>query len=619
MLIAVAVHLGMLWQFPFGGGANKEAVVAEVGGEKITENMVYRRMRQTFGNTQLPPSTMAVYVPMLIQRMVEDLAVAYQAERMGLRVSEAEVRRQIRSDPNFAKLSPDQEANAIQQMGYTVEEFKRAYRQNAVANMLNTMAAMTVVVTPQEVERMFRDANEKIKLRYIDFPLDKFKSGVTVTPAELQVAYSRMKSSYSIPESRNAQVILIDRDQVAATIPISEGQLRDYYEAHKDDFRVKDRVKLRHILFYTAGKAPDEVNKIRAKAQDVLKQAQAGADFATLARKNSQDRATAGKGGDLGWLQREQLPPSFADVAFKLKPGETGDLVTTQFGFHIIWVEEKEPAGFQPFEKVKDQIAPRIGGQLAIDKMQTVAEQARAGLMRTPQNGEQIASKLGVQLVKVDDLLPEGIIAGVGVNKELSTGIASLNKGQVSEAIQVRPTRLAIAVVTQVNPPRVLPFSEVERQVREALIAQKSNEAVQQEAKQATDMLASNGGDIEAVAKSFGLEVRTSEPFNRNGSVAATMAASFFGDIFSKPIGATVGPVNAGGLTVVVKLVGRIEPDMRDLERQRDSLAKNLKDKKLSERRALFTDSIVNQLSKEGNIKFHKDVVDRLISRYREN
>jgi len=379
---------------------------------------------------------------------------------------------------------------------------------------------------------------------------------------------------------------------------------------------------VRRILFDTVGKTPDEVAKIKAKAQDVLKQARAaGADFAELAKKNSQDQATVDKGGDLGWMQREQLSAlgPFADVAFKLKPGEISDLVTTQFGFDIIKVEEKEPSGLQPFEKVKDQIAPKLSGQLVVDKVQTLAAQARADLMKTPLNGEQIAGKLGLQFVKADGVLPDGVIAGVGQSKELSTGIASLAKGQVSEEIQVNPTRLAIAVVTQVNPPKVRPFAEVEAQVRESLIGQKASEAVQQKAKQAADMLASNGGDIAAVAKSFGLEVKTSEPFNRNGSVAATMAASFFGDIFSKPVGATVGPINAGGQTVVAKLVEKTAPDMKELEAQRDNIVRNLKDKKLEERRMLFQDSIVYQFSKEGKIKYHKDVVDRMMSQYQKS
>ncbi len=624
-VILAIVSLGMLlYLVPSGpsmGGPNTESVVAEVGGTKITEEMVYRHIRETFGNQQLPPSTLAVYVPMVIQQMIADQAVSYEAERMGFRVSEAEVARQIRTNPSLANVPPDQEAMMLQQMGYTPEEFVANFRKNAIEVYLQNIAAASVIVTPQEAEKAFRDANEKIKLQYILFPADKLKSGVTITPAEMQSGYQRMKATYTIPESRNAQIILIDQDRVAATIQTPEAQIRAYYDTHKEEFRVKDRVQVRRILFDTVGKQPDEVKKIRAKAEDILKQARSGADFAELAKKNSQDQASAEKGGDLGWMQRDQLSAlgPFADAAFKLKPGEISDIVTTQFGFDIIKLEDKEPAGLARYEKIKDLIALKLSGQQVTDKMQTLATQARADLMKAPQNGEQIAAKLGLQFVRADDILPGAAIPGVGVNKDLSAAIASSAKNQVSDPIQLSQTRLALATVTQLNPPKQRPLAEVEPQVRDALIAQKTNEVVQQKAKEAADKLGANGGDIEAVAKSLGLEVKTSDPFNRNGSVAASIGATFFGDVFTKPVGAIAGPISAGGQTVVAKLIEKTEADMKDFAVQRDNIIANLKAKKLEEQRILFQDSIMTKLLQEGKIKFHKDVVDRITSRYQQS
>src|SRR5258708_5812840 len=383
-VILAIVSLGMLlYLVPSGpsmGGPNPDQVVPEVGATKITEEMVSRHIRETFGNQQLPPSTLAVYVPMVIQQMIADQAVSYEAERMGFRVSEAEVARQIRTNPSLANVPPDQEAGMLQQMGDTPEEFVANFRKNAIEVYLQNMAAASVIVTPHEAVKAFRDANEKIKLQYILFPADKLKSGVTITPAEMQSGYQRMKATYTIPESRNAQIILIDQDRVAATIQTPEAQIRAYYDTHKEEFRVKDRVQVRRILFDTVGKQPDEVKKIRAKAEDILKQARSGADFAELAKKNSQDQASAEKGGDLGWMQRDQLSAlgPFADAAFKLKPGEISDSVNTQFGFDIIKLEDKEPAGLARYEKVKDLIALKISSQQVTDKIQTLATQARA-------------------------------------------------------------------------------------------------------------------------------------------------------------------------------------------------------------------------------------------------
>jgi len=625
-VILAIVSLGMLVYLipsnPMGNtGSPSQEVVAEIAGQKITADMVYRRIRETFGNTQVPPATLAVYVPILVERMIEDRAVAYEAERMGFRITDAEVARQIRSSPQFANIPPDQEEAVLQQMGYTVDEFVADYRRNAIEQILNETATTTVIVTPQEIDQAYRDANEKIKLQYIDFPADKFKSQVTVTPADVQSAYDHSKQMYQVPESRDVQVIVIDQDKLAAAIKTPEADERAYYNSHLDEFRVKDRVHVRRILFDTVGKSPDEVKKVRAKAEDVLKKAKSGADFAALAKDNSQDQASADKGGDLGWMQRDQLSElgPFADAAFKLKPGEISDIVTTQFGFDIIKLEEKEAAGLQPFDQVKDQIAAKISGQQVIDKMQAAATDARAQLIKSPANGEQIAAKLGLQFVKADAVAPDAAVPGVGVSKDLSVAIASQTKGQVSDPIQVSPTRLAIVTVTQVNPAKTKPFNEVEAQVRENLIAQKSNELAQKKAKEAADALIANKGDIDAVAKSMGLEVKTSDPFNRSGSVAATMGASFFSDAFNKPVGATLGPINAGGQTVVAKVIEKSEPDMQGIAAQRDNIITNLKQKKMEERRALFYDSVYRKLQDEKKIKIYKDVLDRITTRYQQS
>lgn len=623
MLTAIlgVVSLGMLLYLipgqnvPTVGG--EEQVVAEVGGTPITAREVYRRIQATFRNQTLPPDVIEVYVPQLIEAMVADRAVAYQAQRMGFRVSDEELARQIRSTPQLATLTPEQYQAAVEQMGYSVPEFENDMRKNAAENILKDMAAEGVVVAPQEAENAYRQANEKIKLAYMVFTPDKFKSDVNPTPAELQTYYEGKKAGFTVPETRNVQVVLIDQDKIAATIQTPETQLRAFYDSHKDQYRTPERVRVRHILLQTVGKSPDEVKKIKAKAEDLLKQIKAGADFADLAKKNSEDPGTKDKGGEYGWMARGQTVKNFENAAFSMKPGQTSDIVTTEYGFHIIQVEEKEPAGLQPFEKVRDQIATELNKQQVNDKMQNLADQARAQIAKSPQNAEQIANSLGLQFVKADDVRPNAPIAGVGANKDLSDAIVSLGKNQVTQVLQVTPARLAVAVVTAVNPPRVPPLSEVEAAVRATYVNEKSTQLVQQKAKDAASTLAKNGGDIQAVAKSLGLEVKTSDAFTRNGSVDASMGASYFADAFTKPVGAVVGPINASGQTVIAKVVDKTEPDMKDFAAQKDSIISSLKQKKLEERGLLFQDSILRKLEQEGKVKYHKDVVNQIMQRYR--
>jgi len=262
--ILAIVSIGMLLYLIPGQNVPamaEEQVVAEVGGTKITAREVYRRIQGTFKNNPMPPDVVEVYVPQLIENMIGDQAVAYEAQRMGFKISDAELGKQIRSIPQFTNLPAEQYQAALEQMGYSVPEFENDFRKNAVENMLKDIAAEGVIVPPQEAENAYRQMNEKIKLDYIVFAADKFKSDVNVTPSELQAYYSMKKAGFTIPESRNVQVILIDQDKVAAAIQTPEPQLRAYYDSHKDDFRTPDRVRVRHILLQTVGKSPDDMRR----------------------------------------------------------------------------------------------------------------------------------------------------------------------------------------------------------------------------------------------------------------------------------------------------------------------------------------------------------------------
>ena len=159
-----------------------------------------------------------------------------------------------------------------------------------------------------------------------------------------------------MPETRDLQIIVADQAKVADTIQVTDAQVQAYYNAHRDEYRTPERVHARHILLSTANKPKDEVPKIQAQAEALLKQIKSGGDFAELAKKNSQDPGSAQKGGDLGWVSRGQMVKNFEDAVFTLKPNEISNVVTTEYGFHIIQVLEKQPAHLQTLDEVKPAI-----------------------------------------------------------------------------------------------------------------------------------------------------------------------------------------------------------------------------------------------------------------------
>ena len=140
--------------------------------------------------------------------------------------------------------------------------------------------------------------------------------------------------------------------QVANTTEATDAEVKDFYDKNPDRFKRAESVRASHILLMVDPKA-DEATKqqTRTKIDGILKRAKGGEDFAALAKENSQD-GSAAQGGDLGYFPKEKMVPAFADVAFALKTGEISDVVTTQFGVHIIKVTDRKPAGTVPLEEV---------------------------------------------------------------------------------------------------------------------------------------------------------------------------------------------------------------------------------------------------------------------------
>src|SRR5581483_1047159 len=174
-------------------------------------------------------------------------------------------------------------------------------------------------------------------------------------------------------------------------------QLHQEYQDNIDSYRTPERVKVRHILIKTQGKPKDEAPKLKAKAEDILKQLQHGANFAELAKKDSDDTGSAEKGGELGWIVRGQTVPNFEKTAFSLKPGELSGLVETEYGYHIIQVEDKQQAHTQTFDEVKPQLLMEAKKQVASDSMHKAIDSARTEIARSPSQAEAVAKKYNLK------------------------------------------------------------------------------------------------------------------------------------------------------------------------------------------------------------------------------
>ena len=601
--------------------ANQEQVVAEVDNEQITTRQVQALVQNVLRSKRVPQEMIQHYVPQMIDQMITERAIAFQAKRMGFRVTDEDVANAIRSMlPQMlgpGDFNPTLYAQYLQQQGLTVNEFEKNIRTNLLLLKLQNLALEGTIVTPQEVEQEYHRKNDKVKVDYVAWTPKDLRSQVNVTPDEIQTFYKQNQSEFRTPERRSFHLLVADEAKIGASIEASEADLRTAYSQNLDRFRTPEQVKVRHILIKTSDKPKEEVAKLEAKANDLLKQLRGGADFAALAKQHSEDPGSKDKGGVYEGVVRGQMVPAFEQAAFGRKPKEIGDLVKTEYGLHILEVLEKQPAKVRPFEEVKAELATERKREAVFTKMQQSIEQARAELAKAPQSAAQIAAKYGLAYADVQNAGKGDPVQEVGVNPELEANLASLRPGEVSPVLQVSPSKLAVAAVTNVQPAKPATLAEVEGQIRELVTNRKLGQLTEQKVRETMDRIKSmQGSDLNAIAKAIGGEVRSTQLFSSEGAADGIGPASYLREAFEKPAGSVLAPFNLGNQIFVAKVTEKQVADASALAATRDQVLLTLKQKKAQERKELFEDGLLTTLIKEGKVKKNQDTIKRLVTQY---
>jgi len=603
------------------GGDN---VLAEVGNSTITVDDARAAAERLVTGGQLPKDAVEVYLPQLVDQLVQDRAATYAFEKLGLTVTDEEVLTGMMSVfPQFFKdgklAAPDQLEAALQsQQGLTLAGGVEMMRQQLLLRKVQNMAMASVVVTQAEVDQAVIKKHQTAKIEYIAFPPAKFRDQVKTTPELLQQNFQREQGIYTVPEKRSFQVLVADQAKMAESMTVTDAQLRAAYASSMDSFRTPERVKVRHILLMTQGKSDAEKKAALTKAQDLLKQVKSGADFAELAKKNSQDPGSAQNGGDLGFIVKGQTVPPFEKFAFSAKPNEISDLVTTEYGYHIIQVEEKQSARVKPFEEVKDSITEQLKKQGVNEKMQSTVDQARAALLKAPASAADVAKQFGLDVITVKDAKAGEPIPSLGPAPEITAALASMKPNDVSDSLLISGNKIAIVVLNQKIPPAAAQFSDVEAQVRDRYVTNASISLSNQAALKANDQIRA-GADLETVAKSMKLDLVKSADFTASDSIEGLGNASVLPEAFTKPVGSTNGPQNVEGRNIIFKILDRSTPDPKNYSNERDSAVQELKQGKARVMYGLFQDSLLEQVRQDGKLKIHQAAIQQLAATYHQS
>jgi peptidyl-prolyl cis-trans isomerase D len=603
-----------------GGSADDTAVVAQIGKDQITTQEVSKAIQNMTRNRQLPPELLSIYVPQIVQQLINERMMAYEADRLGLKVTPDETDSAI-IDTLPPELIKDGKVDGatltavLEQQGMTLGQLKSSTARQLLVARLEQIVSAGVVVSEREIEDEYHRKNDKVQLEYAVLNSARYQAEAEPTEAEIKAYYDSHKSDFKIPEKRSYAIVVLDPDRLGAQSLPTDAQLMTEYNSRRNDFQVPERVKVRHILLKVDATNPDAT--VKPKAEALLKQIQAGGDFAKLAKDNSQDPGSGAQGGELGYIVKGQTVPEFEKAAFSLGVGQTSGLVKTTYGYHILQVEAHEQAHIQPFEEVKGQLMAEFIKRQGAERMQSVSDKLLADLHKDPAHIDQIAQSLGLSALHADNIQPGDPIPGLGVSRDFDQGVSGLHKGEITSGpVSLQNGKAAIAEVTDIQPAHPATFDEAKAEAHSKAAKEKLDKLLAAKAAELAAAAKANGGDLAKAAKEMKIDVKNSGDVDRQGAIEGVGTASTVPDAFTKPVGSILGPQSVTGGQLVAKVVSRTPANVNDLPAQMTTIRNELKQQKQRDRAQLFQEGLKSKLTADGKLKIHQDAINRIVQSY---
>ncbi len=586
-------------------GPSKDITMPEV--QRIAQRMAEQQ--------HLPDFALPFLVPRAGQALIQREVLLQEADRLGLKVTDNDLRHDLENGPFAPYLFPkgqfvgeDKYADFVQNaFGMSREDFERQIKNEIEISRLEAMVTGGVLVSDKEVADSFRQQGTKVKFDYAVLNADELRKQINPTDAELQTFFKQNAARYknAIPEMRKIQYIAFTPEQVPGGVPqLSDAEIQQYYGGHQKEYQVPDQARVRHILIAVPRGADAKTDAAaKQKAEDLLKQLRSGANFAELAKKNSDDPGSKVQGGELGLIQHGVTVPEFDKAAFALNPGQISDVIKTQFGYHILQTEEKQTAHTKPLSEVKTQIAATLTRQKEAQAEQNFAqalanESKKNGLAKT-------AEAHHLQLVTTDYLVQGSTIGGLADGTKLLSQAFSSKQG-AAPAVSPTGEGFAVFLVMDVHAAHAPTFEEYKSHLADdfreqqlpQLLARKTNELAAK---------AKSENDLAKAAREVGATLKTSDLVGRDAQVPDLgQMAQIASQVFALNVGQISNAINTGRNGVVLKVLDKQQPPAEEVTKNLGKTRQQLVGQRREEMFAVFVTSLTTQYEKAGQVRMNK-------------
>ena len=581
----------------------------------VKETEVQELAQRQLQQQHLPDFLMPYMTQRAGQVLVQRAILKREADRMKLQVSDEDLRRELQTGPFAQYLFPngqyigdDGYINFVQSNFQTSRsDFESKVKSDMELTRLQALITGGVTVSDAAVREAYRVQGTKVKFDYAVISAEDIAKTVNPSDAELQSFFKTNQTRYAtaIPETRKIQYVAFDASNLPGGKPqITDAEIQAYYKKNQDAYKVQDQVKVRHILISVPQGADSKTDAAaKAKAEDLLKQIKAGGNFAELAEKNSDDPGSKSQGGELGWLDRGKTVPEFDKTAFSLAPGQTSGVIKTQFGYHILQVEDKKTAHERPLSEVKAEIVPVLEQQKVGASEQAFASQLAADAKK---NGlDKAAAAKGLHVVTTDYLGKDGVVAGLADGSSLLAQAFTVAKGAEPTAVSTG-NGFAVFQVEAIKAAHAPDFAAYKAHIlndyREQQVPQLLSAAVNK-----LDDRAKVLNDLKKAAAEMNIPVKSSDFVNKDGQVPDLGAMSGPASVaFSLAKGAISGPINAGRVGAVLKVLDKQEPSADDIAKNFDKMRAQLLSEQQNEIFQVYMGSLMEKYQKGGAVRYSK-------------
>jgi len=600
--------------------AKQMTVAATVNGTTIEKKALNKSFRELWQRYQEqakdkfnPTEAQSLQIKReALNSLVDRQLLLEQAEKLGLSVDADEIQSRIAGIPAFQRNGRfDQERYrlALSYNHMIPSQFENNFKEDILLEKLRLVISDGVKIVPDEIEILVRQQREEIGLDLLQLKPVDYQAEMKFTQADLDKYFAEKQEQFRIPEQRKIVALVIDRKKLLDEVDVSEDQVKDFYQKNIEKFKVKEQVKARHILIKVAKDAkPEAVEKARKEILDLQAKLKAGSDFAELAKKFSQGPSNS-MGGDLGWFGHGSMVKEFEDAAFALKPGQVSEPVRTQFGFHLIKVDDYKPAGTRKLAEVQDKIEQglRIGAFPALLDQRLAAVTADLVLVSDREKFIAAAGKFG-EIVGETAFFKQkdGIVPNIGRDPVLLAAVFKTPLNQ-SEKV-VNPSRNSYYfMVTAVKESYLPELAEVKAEVEKAYRLKLAREAVKKISEKAAQQL-KEGKTLEEVAKGLDRKLVKSGFFARgNGKIPLVGTNPVLSrQLFALQKGQTTPALQHDG----TYFFARLEARRLELGADGDKLRQDTRKQLLQYKKFQVMQEYVQALRQEAKIEVMSGVLD---------